>query len=113
MSESTVWAERIAAWRSSGLSAEKFCVGREFTVHSLRNWRRRQLEAERVRAKSSIKLARVEVVAVSPAVTTVAPSSSGVAIEMGPLRVTVEREFDPGSLAAVVDVLVRDGRSRL
>jgi hypothetical protein len=108
MSESTVWAERIAAWQSSGLSAEKFCVGREFTVHSLRNWRRRQLEADRLRGRGSVKLARVEVVA-KPTEGAVASLSSGVAIEVGAARVTVAREFDLAALAAVVDVLIRRG----
>jgi hypothetical protein len=112
MSESTVWAERIAAWRSSGLSAEKFCVGREFTVHSLRNWRRRQLEADRLRGPGSVKLARVEVVAKPTEVAAVAPLWSGLAVEVGAVRVTVAREFDRAALAAVVDVLIRQGMVR-
>ena len=87
------------------LSAEKFCVGRAFTVHSLRNWRRRQLEADRLRGRGSVKLARVEVVA-KP---TVAPLPSGVAVEVGAVRVTVARAFDPAALAAVVEVLMRPG----
>jgi transposase len=103
-----VWAERIAAWQSSGLSAEKFCVGREFTVHSLRNWRRRQLEAERLRGRGSMKLARVEVVA-APA-GGASPSRSGVAVEVGRLRVTVDRAFDQATFAAVLDVLARAGK---
>ena len=112
MSESTVWAERIAAWQSSGLSAEKFCVGREFTVHSLRNWRRRQLEADRLRGRGAVKLARVEVVAKPKEEAAVTQSPSGVAVELGAARVTVARAFDPAALAAVVDVLVRQGMVR-
>lgn len=110
MSESTVWTERIAAWRSSGLSAEKFCVGREFTVHSLRNWRRRQLEADRLRGRGPMKLARVEVVA-GPTAGPVS-GASGVAVEVGPLRITVERAFDRDAFAAVLDVLMRTGQAR-
>ena len=42
----------------------------------------------------------------------VTQSPSGVAVELGAARVTVARAFDPAALAAVVDVLVRQGMVR-
>ena len=41
----SIWLERLSAWRASTLSAEVFCEGKDFSVHSVRNWRSKQLEA--------------------------------------------------------------------
>ena len=32
------WARRIGEWRRSGVSAERFCRGRDFAVSTLRWW---------------------------------------------------------------------------
>jgi len=107
MSEWTTWTERIAAWRASGLSAEKFCVGREFSVHSLRNWRRRQLEAERLPPKEAMKLARVSLVPTRALPRPEARGSgpAGIAVEVGSARVIVDRDFDRATLIAVLEVV--------
>ncbi len=44
----TAWAERVAAWRESGLSAARFASGREFAASTLRYWasRLKRLRAE-------------------------------------------------------------------
>ena len=34
----TAWAERVAAWRESGLSAARFASGKEFAASTLRYW---------------------------------------------------------------------------
>ena len=57
-----------------------------------------------------MKLARVEVVA-GPTSHPVS-GASGVAVEVGPVRITVEREFDRDALADVLDVLMRTGQAR-
>jgi hypothetical protein len=103
----SVWSERLAAWRASGLSAEKFCADKELSVHSLRSWRSKQLEAERQTAsgKKTIALARVQVAGPLSRGTRGSPSTTGVAIEVGALRVTLDRGFDRSTLAAVLGVI--------
>jgi hypothetical protein len=58
-----------------------------------------------------VKLARVEVVA-KPTEDAAVALWSGVAVEVGAARVTVACEFDRAALAAVVDVLMRQGMVR-
>ena len=102
----SIWLERLIAWRSSKLSAEVFCEGKDFSVHSLRNWRGRQLEVERRAAprKGAVALARVQVAAPRSRWSSGSPRS-GVSIEVGPLRVSVDQGFDRPTLAAVLDVI--------
>lgn len=83
-----------------------FCEGKGFSVHSLRSWRSRQLEAERRAApgKAPIALARVQVA--SPHLPgAVGPIAAGISVEVGGLRVRVDPGFDRATLAAVLDVI--------
>lgn len=106
----SIWLERLTAWRSSKLSAEVFCEGQDFSVHSLRNWRGKQLEAERRAAprKDTVALARVQVATPHLRWSGRGPTSTGstgVTIEVGALRVSVGHGFDRSTLAAVLDVI--------
>ncbi len=103
----SIWLERLIAWRSSKLSAEVFCESKDFSVHSLRNWRSKQLDAERraVPSKEAVALARVRVAAPRLRWSSSSPSSTGVSIEVGALRVSVGHGFDRPTLAAVLDVI--------
>lgn len=102
----SIWQERLAAWRASKLSAVEFCAGRDFTVHSLRQWRGRELEAERRASavKAATRLARVEVTA-QPRLAAVCCAATGVALEVGVVRVTLDRSFDRATLAAALEVI--------
>ena len=80
-------------------------MGREFTVHSLRNWRRRQLQADRLRGPSSVKLARVEVVAKPTEVAAVAPLWSGVAVEVGAISGFASARPPPNERIALIKLL--------
>jgi hypothetical protein len=103
----SIWLERLAAWRGSKLGAEAFCIGKDFSVHSLRNWHGKQLEAERRAApgKASVQLARVQVAAPRQRWLGGTTSTTGVAVEVGSLRVTLSRGSDQDTLAAVLEVI--------
>lgn len=103
----SIWLERLGAWKSSKLSAEVFCEEKEFSVHSLRKWRGRQLDAERRAAPrtESVALGRVRVVSPRLRVSNDRLGSTGIWIEVGTLRVRVEHGFDRSTLAAVLGVV--------
>ncbi len=108
-----VWRERVQAWRTSGMRAEDFCEGQEFSAGLLRHWawrlgltrRRRPAGTE---PKQAVQLARV---VVAQRRGTVAPAAGsrigGLQVEIGGARVHVGRGFDAETLAAVLDVLAR------
>jgi hypothetical protein len=88
------WAERVGAWRSSGLSASEFAAGQGYEASSLRWW------ASRLRREGPLRL--VPVVA--------RPSSSsemavGVVVEVGGARTRVSDGFDGALLSQVVRAL--------
>jgi len=132
-----VWAQRVAAWRASGLSSEAFSRGREFTAGGLRHWayllrrrgvRRTAITGAKPRAAkpARIRLARVALarsaargatdatpLAGGPATAAptrmAAPASSGVALEVGRVRLVLEPGFDRGTLASALAVLEAGG----
>lgn len=113
------WSERVAAWRASGLSSEAFSAGREFTAGGLRHWayrlrrRRRSVSAR----PPGVRLARVVVRTsdedqaargcAEPAAT--AAGAAGVALEVGRVRIALERRFDREALSVVLSVLGAGG----
>ena len=116
MSDTQVWSERVREWRASGQSASAYCAGQPFAESVLRYWWRRlrtsgEVERERGSAKREVRLARVEVVR-PPTVPqpdgrrSVPSTGSGVAVEVGAMRIAVERAFDPATLAAVLEVVM-------
>lgn len=46
MTDRKTWEQRVAAWRASGQSAQKFAEGRDYTVHMQRYWAGRMKEEE-------------------------------------------------------------------
>jgi transposase len=101
MARASEWAKRVASWRASGLSAERFCEGKDYSVASLRHWSsqvgraKRAAEAKRPR---SVRLARV-VRATSGAAT------PGIFVEVAGARVEVRGPVDAEALRAVVYAL--------
>jgi hypothetical protein len=110
-----MWIERVRAWRASGEEAAEFCAGRDFAPSTLLNW------STRFNRESSPRFARVVskvTPASAPAPASVrvvesesAPSSALVSraacliLEVGDVRVRVERGFDAALLAEVVRAL--------
>jgi hypothetical protein len=112
------WAERIAAWRESGLTSEKFSEGREFSAHGLRQWAYRLGLTERRRRKPKVRIARV-VRAAAPAPTDAkeitrdpVPAQAPLIVEFDGARVVVRPGFDRATLAVLLEVLVARGGAR-
>lgn len=103
------WESRIAAWRASGLSSEKFARSQGFSPQSLRNWDKRLREGDAApRFLQLVKRAPV------PAETAAKPPSSpsvrskathGLVIEVGSARIHVDTTVDEALLRRVVRAL--------
>ena len=98
----TEWAERVRAWRSSGLTSKEFCRGRGFTAQTLLWWSC-QLSRKKNRGpktgKGQVALARV----VSSAAT--AGTRAAIRIEVGGARLDVAAGADRDTLSMVLDAL--------
>ena len=99
----------VAAWRASGLSAVKFCEGKDFTAQRLWHWASKMRGAAQQRSgtqdseqadRNRVRLARVVRVA-APGIAR--PTGSPLAIEMRGVRVVVSAGFDRATLSAVLD----------
>ena len=116
MTDKKTWEQRVAAWRSSGLSARAFSEGRDYSVHMLRYWGRQVGPKPAALAPASraaappvprpampaVRMARV----LRTGTTTPPPTaSSAVVIEIGRARVAVAAGFDQPTLAAVLNLL--------
>ena len=102
------WEGRIAAWRASGLSSEKFARSRGFSPDSLRKWDKRLREGDTTPrflqlVKRSPALADAARKATAPARTT-APAR-GLVIEVGSARIHVDATVDDALLRRVVRAL--------
>jgi hypothetical protein len=92
-----VWAERVTAWRASGLPATQFSVGKAFTASGLRYWASRLKQASG--ATTGVTLARI--------VRSATDVKGQVAVEVSSAgaRVIVEPGFDAALLREVVAAL--------
>lgn len=82
-----MWAERVEAWKASGVGAMKFCEGKGYSGSSLSMWSRRL----RAGTEPAIRLAAVVRREPAPA----APSSAGaITVERGGLRVQFAPDCD-------------------
>ena len=117
MTDMKTWEQRVAAWRSSGLSARAFSEGREYSVHMLRYWAQQVGPTPATPAPAARRAAAAVPRPVTPAVRmarvlrtgtgTPAPptASSAVVIEIGRARVAVVAGFDQPTLVAVLSLL--------
>ena len=104
------WAELVAAWDSSGLSAEAFARERGLVEGTLRWWKgelesrarggtRRRPPRREDRPMGGVRLARVVRQASSSG------ASRGIVIQVGAARVVVEGGFDPRLLRELIAAL--------
>ncbi len=108
------WAERVASWRESGLTSEKFCEGREFSANGLRHWAYKLGQTKRRRRKPKLRIARV-VRATAPAKaieSTPLPVDSSIVLELGAARIVVRPGFNCAMLTELIDVLAARGGGR-
>ena len=104
MADRETWAKRVAEWRASGLTSERFCAGRGYTAGALRS-AAHTVEAQQQGAAQRLAVARVVVRPSHRVESGDATPGTGVVIELGGARVAVERGFDRDTLASVLDVL--------
>jgi len=90
------WAERVAEWRESGLSADAFCQDKDYSGGALRGW---ACKLRRVGGSKEVRLARI-VRASDPLA-----EDTPVLLETGAVRIAVRRGFDPEVLRAVLAVV--------
>jgi hypothetical protein len=107
MADSTTWAERVAAWQASGLSARAFASGKGYTAGALYYWPRRGQESRR--KGTGIAFARVVRTRAPDAgaagTSTAAGSATPLVLEFGGARLIVRPGFDRGCLCSILDAL--------
>jgi hypothetical protein len=98
------WAERVQAWRASGLTSNEFCRGRSFSARALLWWSS-QLRRKRGSASSvgepRVVLARVVREGGAPALT----ARAAIKLEVGGARVEVPPGTDRATLSMVLEAL--------
>jgi hypothetical protein len=108
MDKRLIWAERVAGWKSSGLTSREYCEGKPFTAGGLRHWAYRLRGVGGRKAKAlAVRIAKVVARPELGAVVRAEMESSAEAlfVEVGAVRVGVRPGFDRATLAAVIDVL--------
>jgi len=98
----TEWAERVRAWRSSGLTSKEFCRGRGFAAPTLLWWSSqlsRKKNGGPEAGKARVALARVVSRASTP------EARAAIRIEVCGARVEVAPGTDRATLSAVLDAL--------
>jgi hypothetical protein len=100
------WAGRVAKWRASGLSADRFAATRGFSGSALRYWASRLAKPASTAtttappsapAPAKIKIARVVARRSSP--------TAGITLEVSGTRIAVAPGFDRATLRAVLEIL--------
>ena len=95
----TVWKQRVASWRASGESAERFSVGRGFAASTLKWWASQLRNAEAERAPV-VRVAQV----LRPAERT--SRHGAIVVEDDTrMRVTIEPGADREALELILDLL--------
>ena len=105
MAKETQWRERVAEWRASGLSAERFCADKDYTAKSLWHWSSR---FGRLRRSSSPSKRETRAVPVARLVRHNGASvcdDGTVVIEMHGARIEVRGAVKATTLQAVVEGL--------
>jgi len=95
----TIWKQRVASWRASGQSAEKFSAGRGYAVGTLKWW------ASKLRSEAAtMPVVRVAQLVRSPAERVGRQGSIIVDLDTR-VRITIESGADRDALALVLDSL--------
>jgi hypothetical protein len=98
------WAERVRAWRDSGMTAEQYATGQGFSGKTLQWWggELARRSRETTRSKSKVAMARVvrpgELIAEHV-------EETPIAIVVGEFRVAIGRGFDASVLREILRVL--------
>lgn len=97
MSKEAKWAARVAEWKSSGLSAARYCEERDFAASTLYWWSRRlKHDASEADAGKGIRMARV---------VRTQSVAKPVVVAVGSARIEVSHDTDRQTLAFVLETL--------
>lgn len=105
MAKASEWAERVDAWRASGLKASEFCTGQEYSSKNLLWWSSHLRRNGKPRSKRRKAVPMARVVRTSPVAPTTAPRSPTIIVQMDRARVEVAPGVDAATLAAVFSAL--------
>jgi hypothetical protein len=113
MANASEWSKRVASWRASGLSAEQFCVDKEYTAKSMWHWSSRLGRMGRMdkveRRGGSAGVVSQPAVAVARVVRAgeISPSGSSgsLTVELNGARIEVQGAVPAATLRAVFAVL--------
>jgi hypothetical protein len=101
MSKQQEWATEVAAWRASGLTARKFCEGRDYAATRLYWWSSQLKSSEGSgKRKPAVPMARV----VRRGAAQAQPRTP-IVIQVGSARVEVPSDADRDTLSAVLQSL--------
>ena len=110
MANAAMWSKRVAQWRASGMTAGTFCGERGLAVASLRYWSCRLGRKAEGPGTPQMRMARVEVALpeslCAGGESRAAESARGICLEVGRVRVVIERGFDEKTLASVLGVVL-------
>ena len=98
-----VWAERVRAWRASGLSATEFARPEGYRGKTLSWWGSELKRRERVKSSAAPKVAMARVVRRPSARS--AAGDEAICVVIGGAQITVRRGFDAALLRAIVGAL--------
>jgi hypothetical protein len=103
MTTSSEWAQRVAAWKASGLSGREFCRELEYTSQDLSWWssRLRRRATQSSENGPRVPLARV----VRSVASTPTPTAASVVIELAGARVELRAGVDRTTLVTVFEAL--------
>jgi hypothetical protein len=110
-SKQKLWRERVAAWQASGKTSDAFSIGTGFTGQQLRRWSSRlgKVAAQGGEVKGAAGAIRLALVRRGrPKGSKASPERvepKPLRLEIGPVRITVERGFDREVLATVLGLL--------
>lgn len=114
MADARIWAQRVAEWRESGLTAAAYCEKHGVGLSALRHWSHRlgrRSTASATGGATTVRLARVVAIAATAGMAPTAEASPrpSLVLEVGGARIMVDVGFDRATLAGVLDVLRSDG----
>jgi len=107
------WDEKVRAWAKSGLRQGQYCEREGLSYHAFQHYRRKWIERLRKQrqpqAATSVSVVEVGTVVDLSQLANHSPlgRSSGVVLDFGAFRVTLEEGFSQQALSQVLGVLQR------
>ena len=101
----TLWSDRVANYRSSGIGLRNWCSQQQVNMHSMRYWTQKLRHSNQSTAAAFSSSAHTQWYALDYSTQAVAPTP--LQIRVGEASIEVSQGFDPEMLRDVVRVLTR------